>query len=82
MPITEIKQTTDKILFSADDAAAALSVSRAHLYSMHAAGQIPLPVRIGKRTLWCAAELRAWALAGGPAREKWQQIKGDILCPK
>ncbi|MGA2093103.1 MAG: helix-turn-helix domain-containing protein [Sedimentisphaerales bacterium] len=76
------EHTTSKILLSADDAAAALSVSRAHLYSMHAAGQIPQPVRIGKRTLWSADELRAWALAGGPSREKWQQIKGGILCPK
>jgi predicted DNA-binding transcriptional regulator AlpA len=37
-----------------------------------AAGLIPRPVRIGRSTLWRAAELSAWTAAGCPRRAEWE----------
>ena len=57
------------LLLSADQAAHLSGVSRRTWWSLHAAGKTPLPVRLGRRTLWRAAELAAWIAAGCPARE-------------
>jgi predicted DNA-binding transcriptional regulator AlpA len=56
-------------------AAALLGVARSTFLSQHSAGMTPRPVRIGRRTLWIAAELRAWLEAGCPSRERWEQQK-------
>ena len=45
-------------------------------WSLHASGRCPLPVRLGRRTLWRGAELAAWIEAGCPARDRWQTMKG------
>ena len=37
-----------------------------------AAGWIPRAVRIGRSTLWRAAELEFWVNAGCPRREEWE----------
>ncbi len=56
-------------------AAALLGVARSTFLSQHSAGKTPKPVRIGRRTLWIADELRAWLDAGCPPRERWEQQK-------
>jgi excisionase family DNA binding protein len=67
---------TEKLLLSATEAAAVLGISRSALYALHSSGRLPLPVHLGRRTLWQFAELQAWVLADCPSREKWMQIKG------
>ena len=57
------------LLLGADQAARLCGVSRRTWWSLHAAGKTPLPVRLGRRTLWRAAELDGWIAAGCPARE-------------
>ena len=57
----------------AKEAAALLGVARSTFLSQHSANKTPKPVRIGRRTLWIANELRAWLDAGCPNRERWEQ---------
>ncbi|MDD4888705.1 MAG: helix-turn-helix domain-containing protein [Phycisphaerae bacterium] len=57
-------------------AAALCGVSRSHYLALASAGKVPLPIRLGRRTLWRADELRRWIEAGCPARERWQAMRG------
>ncbi len=57
-------------------AAGLCGVSRSHFLALHSAGKVPLPVRLGRRTLWRTSELDAWIQAGCPARDRWQARKG------
>ena len=64
------------LLLDAKAAAGLCGVSRSHFLALHSAGKVPLPVRLGRRTLWRAGELAAWTEAGCPARDRWQARKG------
>jgi len=68
--------TRESILLSAPEAAALCGVGRSLWYSLHSSGRIPLPVRLGRRTLWRKDELRDWTNAGCPNRDKWHWQKG------
>ena len=46
-------------------AAALVGVSRAHWRRLAAAGRVPAPFRLGRRTLWSVERLRAWDRDGG-----------------
>jgi excisionase family DNA binding protein len=59
------------LLLTAGEAAGLCGVSKATWYRMHAAGKIPLPVRLGRSVRWRREELESWIRAGCPAREKW-----------
>jgi excisionase family DNA binding protein len=59
------------LLLDAKQAAALLGIGKTHLYALHSSGKIPLPVRLGRRTLWRAEELKSWISAGCPTRQKW-----------
>lgn len=60
-------------LIDAQDVSLLLSVSERHVWSLHSAGRLPLPVRLGRTTRWRADELRAWLDAGCPERSRWEQ---------
>lgn len=64
------------LLLDAKAAAKVCNISRAHFLSLHCAGRIPLPIRLGRRVLWRATELSSWIEAGCPARDRWQTLKG------
>ncbi len=65
------------LLLSTVDAAKLIGVGRTHFYAMHSSGRLgPLPVRLGKRTLWNRAELETWVADGCPSRERWQMVAG------
>jgi len=71
-------ETNDKLLLSAGETAALLGISRSAFYSLLSAGRVgPTPVRLGRRSLWRAEEIRAWVSAGCPSRQRWDAIKGD-----
>lgn len=59
------------LLVDARGAARMLGIGRSHLLKMHSSGRVPMPVKIGRRTLWRTAELLAWTNAGAPPRTKW-----------
>jgi hypothetical protein len=74
------ERTGDRpLLLSADQAASACRVSERTWWTLHSAGKTPLPVRLGRRTLWPAVGpggLEAWVAAGCPPRERWEAAKG------
>ena len=65
----------EPILLSAVQAAQLCGVSRSHFLGLHVAGKVPLPVRLGRRTLWKTDELKSWVEAGCPPREVWQNTR-------
>ncbi len=64
------------LLVSASEAARLCGVSRTSWWALHSAGRVPLPVRLGRRTLWRVAELAEWVEAGCPPRRMWEARKG------
>jgi predicted DNA-binding transcriptional regulator AlpA len=64
------------LLVDAREAARLCGVSRATWWALHSSGRVPLPVRLGRRTLWAAMELTAWTESGCPPRDRWQAMKG------
>lgn len=48
-------------------------------WALNSAGKTPLPVRLGRRTLWKIEGpdgLTAWVAAGCPARDRWHGMRG------
>lgn len=68
----------EPVLVGIEDAASMLGISLSTFKALDRKGGIgPLPVQIStvKRKLYQVDELRRWALAGCPIREKWQTLK-------
>lgn len=64
------------LLLDAPRAARFIGVGRTHFYAMHSSGRLgPMPVNLGRRTLWRKKELEAWVDNDCPGREKWLQFK-------
>jgi len=64
------------LLLPAEQAAAMIGVGRSHFYAMHSSGRLgPMPVRLGKRSLWRRDEIQNWVAADCPARQRWQAMK-------
>jgi predicted DNA-binding transcriptional regulator AlpA len=65
------------LLLSAEDAAALLGIGRSLFYGLHSSGRLgPLPVHLGKRSLWRRDELIQWVSSDCPPRQRWQEFKG------
>lgn len=61
------------LLLGVDDAACLLGIGRSHFYSMHSSGRLgPMPLKLGKRSLWDRKELELWVQAKCPSRQDWQ----------
>jgi predicted DNA-binding transcriptional regulator AlpA len=60
------------LLLSAKRAAKVCGISLRTWRTYDSGGRIPKPVRIGRRTLWRADELRAWVAASCPCRADWE----------
>lgn len=56
-------------------AASMFDLSRAFWWKLHLSERVPRPVRLGRRTLWVVESLRAWSLAGCPARARWEVLR-------
>lgn len=41
----------------------------------HSAGRVPRPVHVGGCCRWVVDELRSWAAAGCPGRDRWEQTR-------
>lgn len=71
-PQREARQADDPLLIGANDAAKLLGIGRSLFYSLHSSGQLgPLPIRLGRRTLWRRDDLQAWVAARCPERTRW-----------
>lgn len=68
----------EPIFVGVEDASAMLGISATTFKTMDRCGQLgPLPIHINtiRRRLYKVCELRQWAEAGCPIREKWQDMK-------
>jgi predicted DNA-binding transcriptional regulator AlpA len=75
--MSETPSTPEPLLLDAKTAAALCSVSRRTWFAWQSAGQIPLPaLRRGRVVRWSSVELAAWVVAGCPAGDRWQAMKG------
>ena len=64
------------LLVDADSGAALLGISRRHFWALHSSGRLgPLPVRLGKRTMWVRTELEEWTASRCPNREQWLDMR-------
>ncbi len=67
----------ETLLMDAAETARTLGLGRSTFWRLHSAGKVPLPVRLGRRTLWRRDEIEAWVRAGCPPRSKWEATKRD-----
>jgi excisionase family DNA binding protein len=62
------------LMLSAEQCAKLLGIGRTLFYSMHTSGRLgPLPVKLGRRSLWSRKELEEWIENGCPPRNQWQK---------
>ncbi len=77
----KMDRTSDNLtalLLGAEQAANLLGIGERFFWSMHSSGELgPLPIRLGKRTLWSRFELTEWVRARCPRREQWIESRGD-----
>lgn len=68
----------EHILLRAHEAANQLGISRAHFLNLDSSGRVPRKLTLGKSARWSLQELRDWASAGCPPRERWELLRaGD-----
>jgi predicted DNA-binding transcriptional regulator AlpA len=65
-------QESECLALPAKAVAELLNISERHLWTLHASGRLPRPIRLGRATRWRADELRAWLAAGAPSRDCWE----------
>jgi len=64
------------LLVSANEAARLLGIAKSSFYQFHSSGRIgPLPIKLGRRSLWNRQELADWVAADCPPRVKWQNLR-------
>jgi predicted DNA-binding transcriptional regulator AlpA len=64
------------LLLNADEAGELVGgVSASTWWRLHAAAEVPAPVKLGGGTYWRRAELEAWAAAGCPGRKAWEALQ-------
>jgi len=59
--------TTESVLMTADDLAAALRISTRTLWRLRSASKLPQSIRLGGSVRWRASDIEAWIAAGCPA---------------
>lgn len=65
----------EPLLVSDREAAAMLSISRAHLHRLRAAGKFPDAIRLGRALRFDRAELTEWAAARCPDLATWRATR-------
>jgi predicted DNA-binding transcriptional regulator AlpA len=68
---------SEKLLLDAKEAAALCGIGRSYWLRLHSSGRVPLPLRLGRRTLWSRAEVTRWVDAGLPDRQRWEELKNS-----
>lgn len=63
-----------KLALSANEVAEMLGISRAHVWRLLSSGRIPRPVRLGRSVRWNRKTLEDWLEAGGPPRDRWENL--------
>jgi len=70
-------ETPPLLLLNVRATARALGIPRQTVGIWNRTGRLPMPVRMGRRSLfWRADELAAWVRKGCPCRLRWENMKG------
>jgi predicted DNA-binding transcriptional regulator AlpA len=69
------KRRLSPLVVDAARLAKLLGVGLRSVRTWDAAGKLPRPIKLGVRTVWVLAEIRAWLAAGAPDRETWEGHK-------
>lgn len=69
------QQGVSLLLADAERVGLMLCISERLVWKMDASGQLPMAVQLGRRKLWCVAELAAWCKSGCPGRQQWEAQK-------
>lgn len=64
--------TTRAQLLSDKSVAQLLECSRRKVWSMHATGSIPEPLRLGRSVRWRESDISLWLSLGCPSRERFE----------
>jgi len=75
--MAEQPDPTTPALLTAEAVGHVLSISTRQVWRLAASGQLPAPVRLGRRSRWRLAELMQWIGAGLPPRDEWARLKAD-----
>jgi predicted DNA-binding transcriptional regulator AlpA len=65
----------DALLYSGDELASALRLSRKTVTRLDQSGKLPRSLTIGGRKRWVRSEINAWVAAGGPPRKLWEATR-------
>ena len=66
----------NSLLISADESAKMLGIGRTLFYSMHSSGRLgPMPIKLGRRSLWNRKEIEEWVESDCPVRNRWLEAK-------
>lgn len=63
------------LLVNAEKAAQMCGFSRSQWWKLSSTGKIPLPIKIGRKTLLKVDELIKWIDSGCPSRDIWEERK-------
>ena len=77
LQVTPDIATEGELLLSAQEVGTLLGVNRSTVWTWHASGKIPAPLRIGGTTRWRRREIERWLEAGAPPRERWTEMQAD-----
>jgi predicted DNA-binding transcriptional regulator AlpA len=73
--MTETALQTEPLLLDASGVAALLSISRSAVWSWHSSGTLaPLPIRLGRRTLWRRSDIEKFVALGCPGRDRFLRL--------
>ena len=75
LPSAGLSLHASPLLVAAPQSADLCGVSERTWRKLDRAALIPRAVHIGRRRLWLVDELRLWAAAGCPSRERWEALK-------
>jgi excisionase family DNA binding protein len=73
--VTIDPKAVDALLIGDREAAELLSISRAHLHRLRAAGRFPEAIRLGRALRFDRAELLAWTQARCPDLVTWRAMR-------
>ncbi len=70
-------QAVEPLLIPRKSVAALIGCSEDHVDRLRAAGKMPAPLKLGRKILWRADELRAWVSASCPDLETWSAMQAQ-----
>jgi predicted DNA-binding transcriptional regulator AlpA len=66
---------SNPLVYTGDELAVALQVSRKTITRMDQTGRLPRAISIAGRKRWRRAEIAAWMSAGAPTRRDWEALQ-------